>query len=132
MLRRFILIAGACLAFGAVTFAQQKTLAPPEFIQWLPVTDAERDLKAPRVDKDAGAEALLWRVRVVDEIVGSGTIQRVSYNYARLKVFDERGKEAVSTINLYYGERGDIIDVAGRTIKPDGSILQLSSQWRFR
>jgi hypothetical protein len=31
---------------------------------WLPVTDAERQLKTAKVEKDAGAGALFWRVRV--------------------------------------------------------------------
>ncbi len=48
--------------------AQQKTLAPPEFQNWLPITDADRQLKAPLVEKDAGAEVLQWRVHVVDEL----------------------------------------------------------------
>jgi hypothetical protein len=132
MLLRLTTVAIACLALSPVTFAQQKTMAPAEFVQWLPITDAEKELKAPKVEKDAGVEALLWRVHVVDEIVGAGTIQRVSYNYARLKVFDEKGKEAVSTIDLFYGEHGDIVDVAGRTIKPDGSIVELASKSIFR
>ena len=57
---------------------QQKTPPPPEFVNWLPVSDAERDLKTPRVDKDAGAEILLWRVHVVDELLSNGDLQRVS------------------------------------------------------
>jgi hypothetical protein len=40
---------------------RQKTPAPPEFVNSLPVSDAERDLKTPRVDEDAGAEILVAR-----------------------------------------------------------------------
>ena len=47
------------LILSVSAFAQQRTLAPPEFIAWLPVTDAERALKAPLVEKDAGAEVLI-------------------------------------------------------------------------
>jgi hypothetical protein len=62
--------------------AQQKTLVPPEFTQWLPLTDAERDQKVPLVDKAAGAEVLLWRVHVVDELLGDNrSFQRVFYHY---------------------------------------------------
>jgi hypothetical protein len=53
-------------------WAQQKTPPPGEFVQWLPITDSERQMKGPLVDKDAGAEILLWRVHVVDEYLSVG------------------------------------------------------------
>src|SRR5262245_27729219 len=85
--------------------AQQRTQAPPEFITWLPITDAERQLKTPVVEKDAGAEILLWRVHVVDEYQGQD-LQRVFYHYIRLKVFDAKGKEKTGTVDLPYREPG--------------------------
>ena len=109
--------------------AQQKTLAPADFIAWLPITDAERQLKAPTVDADAGAEILFWRAHIVDELLSSNRdIQRVFYHYVRLKVFDEKGKEKAGTIDLTYGNRGGILDVSGRTIKADGSIVELDKK----
>ena len=110
--------------FGSLLPGQQKTRIPGEFVQWLPITDAERQQKAPLVDKDAGVEALMWRVHVVDEFVGQD-IQRASYNYVRLKVFNEKGKEQVSTIDLTYGSNGNILNIAARTIKADGTIVEL-------
>ena len=70
----------AVLTLGSFRAAegQQKTPAPPEFVNWLPVTDAERDLKTPQVDKDAGAEILLWRVHVVDELLSNGIYREYS------------------------------------------------------
>src|SRR5438552_1556365 len=44
---------------------------------WLPVTPEEFALKAPRVDKNADAEALFWDVRVTDYLQGSGYAHRV-------------------------------------------------------
>src|ERR1700677_1784389 len=109
--------------------AQQKTLAPADFVAWLPITDAERQLKAPTVEKDAGAEILFWRVHIIDELLsGNRDIQRVFYHYVRLKVFDEKGKEKAGTIDLTYGNRGAILDVSGRTIKADGTILELDKK----
>ncbi len=114
---------------GNLARAQQKTLAPADFIAWLPISDAERELKAPTVEKDAGAEILFWRVHIVDELLsGNRDVQRVFYNYVRLKVFDERGKEKAGTIDLTYGNRGAILDVSGRTIKADGTILELDKK----
>src|SRR5690349_20233598 len=86
--------------------AQQKTMAPAEFVSWLPVTDAQRNLKSASVEKDAGAEILIWRVHVVDELLSNSDLQRVFYHYVRLTVFNEKGKEDTSTIDLTYREPG--------------------------
>ena len=67
--RRLIALTAVLYVLPAVP--QVKGSAPPEFIQWLPVTDAERSLKTPVVEKDAGAEILLWRVHVSDDFTGS-------------------------------------------------------------
>ncbi len=111
--------------------AQIKTPLPPEFAAWLPVTEAERALKAPVVEKDAGAEILIWRARVVDEFQGSD-LQRVLYNYIRVKVFDEKGKEKAASVDLPYREPGMIMFVSGRTIKADGTIVELDPKTVFR
>src|SRR5436190_5007192 len=108
--------------------AQPKAFAPADFVAWLPVSDAERQLKAPAVEKDAGAEVLFYRVHVVDELLSSYDVQRVFYHYVRLKVFDEKGKEKAGTIDLTYGNRGAILSVSGRTIKADGTILELDKK----
>jgi hypothetical protein len=94
---------------------------------WLPITDAERTMKAPIVEKDAGAEAIFWRVHVRDDLA-DGDLQRVYYNYVRLKIFDEKGKEAAATIDLPFGNRTSIRAVAGRTIKADGTELELKKE----
>jgi hypothetical protein len=116
------------VVFSAVqSTAQQKGGGPAEFLSWLPVTDGERALKAPVVEKDAGAEILLWRVHVVDEVTGND-LRRVFYHYVRLKIFDEKGKEKAATIDIDYREPGAVLDVSGRTIKADGSVLDLEKK----
>ncbi len=97
---------------------------PPEFVAWPPVTDEERQVKGATVEKDAGAEILYWRVHVLDVFSGS-EIQRNFYHYVRMKVFDDRGKEKASTIDLEAGPRAAILNVAGRTIKADGTVVEL-------
>jgi hypothetical protein len=94
---------------------------------WLPITDAERGMKAPMVEKDAGAEAIFWRVHVRDNLV-DGDLQRVFYHYVRLKIFNEKGKEAAATIDLPFGNKTSIKAVAGRTIKADGTELELKKE----
>jgi hypothetical protein len=92
---------------------------------WLPVTDAELKMTTPIVDPNAGVEALFWRVHVVDELLG-GDLERTMYQYVRLKVFSQEGKEKIATINIRYAGSTVITAVTGRTIKPDGSVLELS------
>jgi len=42
----------------------------------LPVSDAELAMKTPQVDKDAGVEALFWRVHVLDQAINGTELQR--------------------------------------------------------
>lgn len=61
MLRQRVLFAHSIVALASVfagnsALAQQKTLAPADFVAWLPISDAERELQAPTVEKDPGAE----------------------------------------------------------------------------
>src|SRR6476646_1737913 len=113
---------------GTSARAQQRTMAPSDFVNWLPISDADRQLKAPLVEKDAGAEVLEWRVHIVDELLSGGDFQRVLYHYVRLKIFDEKGKDTAATIDLTYGDKRNILDVAGRTIKNDGTIVELDKK----
>jgi hypothetical protein len=88
-------------------------------IAWAPITEAEKKLSAPLVEPGAGAEALFWEVRVIDEITGED-LQRAFYHYIRLKVFTEKGREQASTVDIPYDSKTSILDVAGRTIKATG------------
>ena len=117
--------------FAGQAMAQLQTNVPGEFVAWLPVTDAERQMKTPLVDKDAGAEVLFWHVHVVDDRAGSD-LQRNFYNYVRLKIFDEKGKARAATIDLGAGNRSSILDVGGRTVKPDGSVIELGKNAVFQ
>jgi Domain of Unknown Function with PDB structure (DUF3857)/Transglutaminase-like superfamily len=110
------------LAAGAISANGQPA---PIDIAWLPITDAEREMKAPVVEKDAGVEALFWRVHVRDEVMAGQELQRVFYHYVRLKVFDEKGKEKAATIDLPFSDKTSILYVVGRTIKADGTEVDL-------
>ncbi len=99
--------------------------------QWLPITDEERNLKSPSIDPDAGAEALFWRVYVMDELRGEDP-EAVLFNYIRIKVFNQRGCETQGTQNIEYWGRRVITNIAGRTIKPDGTVLELGKDSIFQ
>ncbi|HEU4794935.1 MAG TPA: DUF3857 and transglutaminase domain-containing protein, partial [Pyrinomonadaceae bacterium] len=82
-------------------------------------------LKSPTVEKEADAEGLFWEVRIDDHPDGD----LIFNHYIRVKVFTERGRESQSKIDLEYGKlygtEIKIQDIAARTIKPDGSIVEL-------
>ncbi len=94
---------------------------------WLPVEAQHLSLKTPVVEKDADAEAIFWIVRVADEVEG-GNVRNVIDNYIRIKIFNERGREARSKIELPYLNGNKIKDVSARTIKPDGTIVELDKK----
>jgi len=107
----------ACLLFSAVSARAD---------DWKPIDPAQLALKTPVVEKDADAEAIFWEVRINDSAE-----DLVFSHYLRIKVFTERGKESQSKIDIPYAGRNRIIDIAARTIKPDGSIVELKKDAIF-
>jgi hypothetical protein len=98
---------------------------------WRPVDPAELALKTPVVEKDADAEALFWEARVADEIqenIETAYPRTVINHYIRVKVFTERGREAQSKIDIPFGNNVEIKEIAARTIKPDGTIVELAKK----
>jgi hypothetical protein len=98
--------------------------------EWKPIDPSELALKTPTVEKDADAEALFREVRVEDKNEYQGDL--VFQHYLRIKVFTERGRESQSKIDIpfgkFFGSNIKIKDIAGRTIKPDGTIIELKKE----
>lgn len=96
--------------------------------EWKPIDAAHLALKAPTVEKEADAEGLFWEVKIDDNPEGD----LIFDHYIRVKVFTERGRESQSKVDLLfgklYGDEIKIKDIAARTIKPDGSIVQLKKE----
>ncbi len=92
---------------------------------WKPIDPADLALKSPVVEKDADAEALFWEVRIDDNMEGD----LIFTHYIRIKVFTDRGRESQSKVDIpfgkLYGSEIKIKDIAARTLKPDGSIVEL-------
>src|SRR5215204_3662348 len=95
---------------------------------WKPIDPAQLALRTSVVEKEADAEGLFWEVRMDDNPEGD----LIFTHYLRVKVFTERGRESQSKIDLLYGKFGGgeikIGDIAGRTIKPDGTIVELKKE----
>jgi hypothetical protein len=98
---------------------------------WKPLDPAHVALKAPTIDKDADAEALFWEIRVQDEPDGYGAIQRVLNHYVRLKIFTERGVEQHGKVDIVFFNKNSISNIAARTIKPDGTMVELKKDAIF-
>lgn len=104
-----------------------KVFAQPQFARqaaWLPITDQDRAMSQPVIDKDAGIEALFWRVHLADEVRGED-LSRGLYHYLRLKVFNEKGKEDASKVEIVYDKDTSILYLTARTILPDGRIIEV-------
>jgi Transglutaminase-like enzymes, putative cysteine proteases len=119
----FLLLALFLCLFSASTVT---TRAVSE--EWKPIDPAHLALKSSTVEKDADAEAIFWEVRIDDNPEGD----LIFNHYIRVKVFTERGRESQSKIDLpfgnIYGGETKIKDIAARTIKPDGSIVELKKE----
>ncbi|HMV50504.1 MAG TPA: DUF3857 domain-containing protein [Blastocatellia bacterium] len=101
--------------------------ASAQTLQWKAPDPAHLAMKAPVVEKDADAEALLWEVYINDS---SETTTDFTH-FLRIKIFTDRGKETQSKIDIPYLNSVSIKDIAGRTIKPDGSIIELKKDAVF-
>lgn len=128
--RRRVLCLLVCLL--ALAAASPRAFAAgDDWKEWRPIDPSQLALKQPTVEKDADAEALFWEVRVAD-VSSGGTPRTVLEHYIRIKIFTERGREAQSKVDIFapkFGSRETKIkDVAGRTIKSDGSIVELKKE----
>lgn len=98
---------------------------------WKPLDPSDLSTAAPIVEKDADAEVLFWDVRVSYEDSGNEPTTVLNH-YVRIKVFNERGREAVSKIDIpaikFHGREVKIKDVVARTVKPGGEIVELKKE----
>ncbi|HUF04283.1 MAG TPA: DUF3857 and transglutaminase domain-containing protein [Aridibacter sp.] len=111
---RFVLV--ACLLLTAFAFA---TVFAAD--DWRPVTPDELSMAKGKVEADADAEAIFWEITVDD-----ASADLVMRHYVRLKIFNERGREKFSKVDIPYIKRIKIKDIEARVIKPDGSIVELT------
>ncbi len=111
----------SCLLISSTTVRAQ---------QWKPIDPSHLALNAPAVEKDADAEAIFWEVYLKDEWDGSYARQVLSH-YLRIKIFNDRGIEKHGKVDLLYFGKVNIRDIAARTIKPDGTIVELKKDSIF-
>jgi hypothetical protein len=110
-------------------------LAQSSFAQtWEPVSQTELQMKSPQVEADADAEVLFWEVRIEDSYHQRAFWKSTLNHHMRIKVFTDRGRDKNSKVDIPFGNILDrdskvtIADIAARTIKQDGSIVELKPE----
>lgn len=101
-----------------------QALSPLVAIDWLPIDPAQQALNTPKIEKDADAEVLYWEFRVKDVFQGQD-YWAAHDHYLRIKVFTDKGIKDYSSVELPSGPRLIVTGVSARTIKPDGTIVEL-------
>jgi hypothetical protein len=101
-----------CLVIGA-------SAHPVGDVDWRAVTAEELAMKTPKVEPDADAEAIFWEVRI-DDSSDDLSMQ----HYVRVKIFNDRGREKYSKLDIPFTRKTKIKDIAARVIKPDGSPVE--------
>jgi Domain of Unknown Function with PDB structure (DUF3857)/Transglutaminase-like superfamily len=120
--RVWILFAILILVFASINAGSPSVLAGGE--EWRPVDPADIALKTPIVEPNADAEAIFWDIRIDD----GGAYDLVLNHYVRIKIFTERGRDEHSKVEIPFVGGIKIKDVAARTIKPDGTIIELAKE----
>lgn len=100
-------------------------------MDWKPVSPDDLSLKAARVEPGADAECLFWDMWVADALSGFGDATTTYTHYIRIKIFTDAGVQKYGTVDLDYRGKERIGEVAGRTIEPDGSIVELNKDAIF-
>lgn len=95
---------------------------------WPPLDSADLALQKGRVDPTADAECLLADTRISYDASYGGTTFEAFY---RIKIFTDAGVRKLGTVDLPYSNQQKISGVAGRTIEPDGNVLELKKDAIF-
>ncbi len=105
-----------CLVIGA-------SAHPVGDVEWRAVTPEELAMKTPKVEPDADAEAIFWEVRIDDS-----SDDLAMQHYVRVKIFNDRGREKYSKLDIPFTRKTKIKDIAARVIKPDGTPVEITKQ----
>jgi hypothetical protein len=115
--RTITILSTWCLLLALVLFADRAQAAP----KWKPVDPAELADNKPHVDPDAGAEIILQDV----SLDHSSWYGADNTTYVRIKIYNQRGVDKFSIVELPYDEHSKLSYIFARTIKPDGTTVEL-------
>ncbi|HEY5552246.1 MAG TPA: DUF3857 domain-containing protein [Opitutaceae bacterium] len=89
--------------------------------KWPVLDPAELAETQAVVDPEAGAEVILRSV----EIDHADYFRPSEEHYFRIRIYNERGIKLLSKVEITYRNSTTIAGVAARTIKPDGTVIEL-------
>lgn len=107
----------------ALACAGGSLVSAPARAGWDPVPAADLAQTAPQVEPGAAAEILLWRVTIND--VYDGDFSAHQEMFVRLKLFDDRAVQKYATVPFSYAQGTEIDEIQARTVRPDGTILEV-------
>jgi uncharacterized protein DUF3857 len=91
--------------------------------EWKPIDPA--DLKMTSEPKAPGAKAI-YLYRQVDR--KDAARASTEYNYVRIKILTEEGRDTANVVIPYLGDRTHVIDIRARTVHADGSIVNFDGK----
>jgi hypothetical protein len=104
-------------------------LASPRFVRatdWQPI--ATEDLALKDNPKQPGADAMILYRELDDDASKAATSGDTLEEYVRIKVFTQEGVKQGHVEIEFVKEYQNVVYVAGRTIKPDGTIVKFDGQ----
>lgn len=123
MLRRLV-VALLLLPAASLLVARDGFAQPPS--GWRAVSAEELRLTAADIgDADADAAILFREGFLNDDNNVTGTELQL---YIRIKIFNDRGRRFADVSLPYKVELGKISDVSARTIRPDGSVIEVAGR----
>lgn len=99
-------------------------------LKWRPIDQAVLAETRALVDSTADAEALFYEIHLHDTIEGDKVRQEFQ-GYERIKVYNERGQASWTQVELPYSSGTSVEDIAARTIRKDGTMVELKGNAVF-
>jgi hypothetical protein len=118
MLRRFVILLSL---FVVAPLNPQNTVAA----SWKPVTAQDLKITAAEIGDPEADAAILFREGTLNDDENDGTSLKL---YIRIKIFNDRGRRFADIELPYKVELGKITDVQARTIRPDGTAIEVEGR----
>jgi hypothetical protein len=101
-------------------------------LKWQPVDKALLAETKSQIDPEASSEVVFWEVRLTDTVTSDLSKGRFeTQQYVRIKIYNERGRDLESQVQIPYEPGESIDDLMARTIRPDGSVVEVTKDAIF-
>src|SRR5215210_2749928 len=100
-------------------------VAVSEAANWRPVTSRDLKMTADMIGDPEADAAILFREGEMNDNLNEGTSLKL---YIRIKIFNDRGRRYGEVELPYRAELGRVTDVSARTIRPDGTPIEVADR----